>query len=137
MIKYNWDKIINKTKSDPTSIMVVIHLLTYNIVPTNTKDPTYKYYGKDFDGDSFLLNPRQLLAERKNYSNEECAIYVSAASFRNYFEYKKTGNTTLPLIHFPASHNIITNNRLLWIKDEVVHFKFEGNRKKQQNGNKI
>jgi hypothetical protein len=137
MIKYNWDKIINKTKSNPTSIMVIIHLLTYNIVPTNTKDPTYRYYGQDFDGDSFLLNPRQLLAQRKNYSNEECAIYVMCASFRNYLTYKRTKDSTLPLIHLPFSDNTITNNRLLRIEDEVVHFKFEGNRKKQQHGNKI
>ena len=131
MIKYNWEKIINMTASDPTSIMVVIHLLTYNIVPYSKKDPTYKYYGKDFDGDSFLLNPRQLLAQRKNYSNEECAIYVMCASFRNYLKYKRTKDASLPLIHLPFSDNTINNNRLLQIKDDVIHFKFEGNTGKQ------
>ena len=66
MIKYNWEKIFRETNGDSTSILTIVHLLTYKRIPASKKDKTYKYFGKSFVGDSFLLNPRQLLAERKN-----------------------------------------------------------------------
>ena len=134
MIKYNMNKILTATEGDPTAIMTIIHIMTYKIIPSSHRDKTFKYYGKSFYGNSFLLNPRQLLVERKNYSNLEAAIYVQVASHRNYFEYKRTGDTTLPLIHLPMLEDIINNNRLLQMKDGVIHFKFEDNAKwKKEN----
>ena len=67
MIKYNWDKIMRATEGDPASVLTIIHILTYNRLPYSKNDPTYKYYGKDFIGNSFLLNPEQLLREAKKY----------------------------------------------------------------------
>jgi hypothetical protein len=96
-------------------------------MPSSYKDPTYKYYGKSFYGDSFLVNPRQLLVERRNYSNLEASVYLTIASYRNYHHYKATGDTTLQLIHLPIMEEIINNNRLLQIKNERIYFKFEDN----------
>ena len=129
MIKYNWEKINSETKGDSTSILTIVHLLTYKRIPASRKDKTYKYFGKSFVGDSFLLNPRQLLAERRNYSNKEAAEYIAVASYRNYFNYKQTGQTTLELIHLPVSENIVNRNRLLRIENGPVHFLFENNAK--------
>jgi hypothetical protein len=129
MIKYNWEKINSETKGDSTSILTIIHLLTYKRIPASRKDNTYKYFGKSFVGDSFLLNPRQLLAERRNYSNKEAAEYIAVASYRNYFNYKKTGQTTLELIHLPVDTSIVNRNRLLRIENGLVHFLFEDNAK--------
>jgi len=129
MIKYNWEKINSETKGDSTSILTVIHLLTYKRIPASRKDNTYKYFGKSFVGDSFLLNPRQLLAERRNYSNKEAAEYIAVASYRNYFNYKQTGQTTLELIHLPVTTTIVNRNRLLRIENGLVHFLFEDNAK--------
>jgi hypothetical protein len=125
MIKYNWEKIAQTTKSDAGKIMLIIHMLTYPRTPYNYKDPSYKYYGQSFTGLSFLLNPKKLLAERKNYTNRECAEYISIASYRNYMEYKKTGDSSLQLINLPFLEEIFNNNRLLTMKEGVIHFRFE------------
>jgi hypothetical protein len=125
MIKYNWAKILKVTEGDSNSIVLIVHMLTYPRVPTSYRDPTYKYYGQGFEGFSFLLNPEKLLTERKNYTNKEAAEYVAVASYRNYLEYSKTGDTRLHLIDFPLFEEIISNNRLLHMKDGTIHFKFE------------
>ena len=129
MIKYNWEKIYNETNGDSTSILTVVHLLTYKRIPASRRDKTYKYFGKSFVGNSFLLNPRQLLAERKNYSNKEAAEYIAVASYRNYFNYNRTGETTLELIHLPVDTTIVNRNRMLRIENGLVHFLFEDNAK--------
>jgi len=129
MIKYNWEKIFTETKGDSTSILTIVHLLTYKRVPASRKDKTYKYFGKSFVGNSFLLNPRQLLVERRNYSNKEAAEYIAVASYRNYFNYNQTGKTTLELLHLPVETTIVNRNRLLWIENGLVHFLFEDNAK--------
>ena len=129
MIKYNWEKIFRETNGDSTSILTIVHLLTYKRIPASKKDKTYKYFGKSFVGDSFLLNPRQLLAERRNYSNKEAAEYIAVASYRNYFNYNRTGETTLELIHLPVTTTIVNRNRLLRIENGLVHFLFEDNAK--------
>ena len=125
MIKYNWEKILKVTKGDSNSIVLIVHMLTYPRVPSNYRDPTYKYYGQSFEGFSFLLNPEKLLTERLKYTNREAAEYVAVASYRNYLEYNKTGDTRLHLIDFPLFEEIINNNRLLHMKDGTIHFKFE------------
>ena len=129
MIKYNWEKIYNETNGDSTSILTIVHLLTYKRIPASKKDKTYKYFGKSFVGNSFLLNPRQLLAERKNYSNKEAAEYIAVASYRNYFNYNRTGETTLELIHLPVDTTIVNRNRMLRVENGLVHFLFEDNAK--------
>ena len=125
MIKYNWAKILKVTEGDSNSIVLIVHMLTYPRVPTNYRDPTYKYYGQSFEGFSFLLNPEKLLTERLNYTNREAAEYVAVASYRNYLEYSKTGDTNLHLIDFPLFEEIINNNRLLHMENGTIHFKFE------------
>ena len=127
MIKYNWEKIFREAKGDSVSILTIIHLLTYKRIPASRKDKTFKYFGISFLGDSFLLNPIQLLAERKYYSNKEAAEYVAVASYRNYFNYNQTGKTTLELIHLPVETTIVNRNRLLRIENGLVHFLFEDN----------
>ena len=125
MIKYNWAKILKVTEGDSNSIVLIVHMLTYPRVPTSYRDPTYKYYGQSFEGFSFLLNPEKLLTERLKYTNREAAEYVAVASYRNYLEYNKTGDTRLHLIDFPLFEEIINNNRLLHMEDGTIHFKFE------------
>ena len=125
MIKYNWAKILKVTEGDSNSIVLIVHMLTYPRVPTSYRDPTYKYYGQSFEGFSFLLNPEKLLTERLKYTNKEAAEYVAVASYRNYLEYNKTGDTRLHLIDFPLFEEIINNNRLLHMKNGTIRFKFE------------
>ena len=125
MIKYNWAKILKVTEGDSNSIVLIVHMLTYPRVPSNYKDPIYPYYGQSFEGFSFLINPERLLTERLKYTNREAAEYVAVASYRNYLEYNKTGDTRLHLIDFPLFEEIINNNRLLHMKNGTIRFKFE------------
>ena len=125
MIKYNWAKILKVTEGDSNSIVLIVHMLTYPRVPSSYRDPTYKYYGQSFEGFSFLINPERLLTERLKYTNREAAEYVAVASYRNYLEYNKTGDTRLHLIDFPLFEEIINNNRLLHMKNGTIRFKFE------------
>ena len=110
MIKYNWEKILRETKGDSVSILTIIHLLTYKRIPASRKDKTYKYFGKSFLGDSFLCNPRELLVQRRYYSNQEAAEYIAVASYRNYFEFMQSGKTTLELLHLPVDTTIVNRN---------------------------
>jgi len=125
MIKYNWAKILKVTEGDSNSIVLIVHMLTYPKVPSSYRDPTYKYYGQSFEGFSFLINPEKLLTEKSKYTNREAAEYVAVASYRNYLEYNKTGDTRLHLIDFPLFEEIINNNRLLHMKNGTIRFKFE------------
>ena len=133
MIKYNWEKIAETSQHDPSQIMLLIHMLTYPRRPSNYRDPTYKYYGQSFEGLSFLLKPEKLLVERTNYTNQECAEYVSIASYRNYIEYKKTGDSSLQLINLPLVEEVFNNNRLLRMEDGIIHFKFEEDANNEKN----
>jgi hypothetical protein len=135
MIKYNWEKIMNVTRGDPTSVLLIIHTLTHKRLPNSTRDPAYKYWGKNFSGHSFLLNPEELLVEIKKYSSIEASMYIMIASYRNYLHYKTTRDTTLELIHIPFFTKLINNNRLLRMEDGIIHFKFEDNAKEKNNGN--
>ena len=40
-------------------------------------------------------------------------------------EAQKNKDTTLDLFHFHGKEDIIEKNRLLWIEDDRIHFKFE------------
>ena len=133
MIKYNWEKIAETSQHDASQIMLLVHMLTYPRRPSNYRDPTYKYYGQSFEGHSFLLNPEKLLVERKNYTNQECAEYVAIASYRNYIEYKKTGDSSLQLISLPFLEEIFNNNRLLQMKNGIIYFKFEETQTTEKN----
>ena len=57
--------------------------------------------------------------------DKEVAEYAGVASYRNYHEYKKSGDTTLDLLYLPVSEDIINNNRLLKLRGDKIHFLFE------------
>ena len=109
MIKYNWDKIMRATEGDPASVLTIIHILTYNRLPYSKNDPTYKYYGKDFIGNSFLLNPEQLLREAKKYGYMLASLYIMIASYRNYLYYKKTGKLPKDWKYSPSTARVIVS----------------------------
>ena len=55
--------------------------------------------------------------------------YIAVASYRNYFEFMQSGKTTLELLHLPVDTTIVNRNRLLHLKDGLIHFEFEDNAK--------
>jgi len=73
----------------------------------------------------FLLNPEPLLIQRNRYSDVEIAQYAGIASLRNHFDYRSKRDTTLDLLHYTGKEEILIKNRLLWVEDDRIHFKFE------------
>ena len=80
---------------------------------------------KSFHGTSFLVNPEPLIYPTKIvFRQRDCAVcrYRIAAQSVPLQYYK---DTTLDLLHYNGKQEIINNNRLLWIEDDKIHFKFE------------
>ena len=125
MIFYNWKKIKKESNGSVKDILTILHILTYKLPPVNRHDRIYKFWQKSFHGHSFLVNPEPLFIQRRRYSDSEIAQYAGIASLRNYYEYQKTKDTTLDLFHFTGNEDIIESNRLLWIEEDGIHFKFE------------
>lgn len=125
MILYNWKKIKKEANSSVSDILTILHILTYRLPPVNRKDRIYKFWQKSFYGNSFLVNPEPLFIQRRLYSDKEIAQYAGIASLRNLFAYNTTKDTTLDLLHYNGKQDIINNNRLLWIENDRIHFKFE------------
>ena len=61
----------------------------------------------------------------QRHSDVEIAQYAGIASLRNYFEYQSKKDTTLDLLFFTGKQEILTNNRLLQVKNDRIHFLFE------------
>lgn len=125
MLLYNWKKIKKESNGNVKDILTILHILTYKLPPVNRHDRIYKFWQKSFHGHSFLVNPEPLFIQRRRYSDSEIAQYAGIASLRNYYEYQNTKDTTLDLFLFTGNQDIIENNRLLWIEDDRIHFKFE------------
>tara|TARA_B000000475_G_scaffold270106_1_gene265142 strand:- start:664 stop:1050 length:387 start_codon:yes stop_codon:yes gene_type:complete len=125
MIYFDWKKILEASNGNVADIITIMRIITFRITPKNYYDKTFRFYEKSFHGSSFLVNAEDLLQEGRAYSDKEVAEYVGVASFRNYYEYKKTKDTTLDLIFCQVSENTINQNRLLEIRDGKVHFKYE------------
>jgi hypothetical protein len=125
MLLYNWKKIKKESNGNVKDILTILHILTYKLPPVNRHDRIYKFWQKSFHGHSFLVNPEPLFIQRRRYSDSEIAQYAGIASLRNYYEYQNTKDTTLDLFLFTGNQDIIENNRLLWIEDDSIHFKFE------------
>jgi hypothetical protein len=125
VIRFNWKKILEATKGKENEILLIVHSLTYNLTPKNYRDPLYKYFGKDWSGFSFLVNPEAVFINRPQFSDREWVEYVAVASYRNLNAYYDSRKTTIDLLHLPVSEDAINNNRLLKIEDNKVHFRFE------------
>ena len=125
MILFNWKKIIQHSGGGSNDIFAILHLLTFKSIPKNTKDILYKYYQKDFSGDSFLIHPEMMFTERRSYETLAWLHYIHLASFRNLSSYLETKDATLDLLHSPVKEETIKNNSLLNIEDGRIHFLFE------------
>jgi hypothetical protein len=125
MLFYNWEKILRESKGSVSDILTILNILTYKLPPVNRYDRKFKFWTKSFHGDSFLVNPKPIFIQRRRYSDSELVQYAGIASLRNYFEYQKTKDTTLDLLHFTGNEDSIKNNRLLRIENDRIHFKFE------------
>jgi|TARA_B100001094_G_scaffold322191_2_gene371120 hypothetical protein len=132
MIRYNWKKIAKDSNNKVSDILLIVWYITYEYPPTSKRDRLFKFYGKDYSGDSFLLNPEFIYKHRKSASDSEWAEYIAVASYRSYNEYLTTNKLTIELAQLPkAVQNIIKMNRLLKVEDDKVYFQYEKSQKEK------
>lgn len=124
MFYFSWKKMFNETSS-VKSLLLIYEMLVMNKVPNNKFDPLYRYYGKDFSGQDFLINPYDLLEIRHRYKDKELVEYIALAARRPLADYLATGVRTLPLIHSPISQQRLNTNRLLRIEGDQIVFIYE------------
>ena len=125
MVLFNWKKIVNKTKGSATDILAIMHMMTFMTFPSDTKDVLYKYIHYNFVGDSFAVNLKPFFFEAKNYTPQDRLQYLSLMSRRSFADYMHEKTVTLDLSHSDVSQDAIDNNRLLTLKDGLIHFKYE------------
>jgi hypothetical protein len=125
MLLYNWKKIYRKSGGSSRRILLIVHSMLQKELPRNRYDPVFKYYYEDFSGDSFLINPYRLIADRYKWRDKELASYIGLASFRSLGEYYATGKLSLDLAHSPIGIDAINKNRLLRIEGDQIHFYYE------------
>ena len=130
MVLFNWKKIVKDTAGNKRDIFVIMRWLTFKVVPSNRKDPLYRYISKNYEGDSFLVNAAPIFYEYKNYTTSEIMQYFSLASRRSYAKYIHEGSTTLDFLYTNIEEDAINSNRLLTLEDGNIHFKYEDARRK-------
>lgn len=124
MIFYDWLKLKKATGISSKSIIWAATALVEkqsNNLPKYPNSFSNKYFKLDLSGKSFLINPYGLLRDKYRWTPKEIAQYIQLASYRNFAEYKITGNLRLKTHMCPIPLDIISKNRLLVIhKDEII-----------------
>jgi len=131
MIKYNWKKVKQCAGGKPKVVLALMYLITRGVVPTKWGKYLRDLNLKGIQGDSFILNPEELLESLDFYSEAEVIMYIHLASLRNYTSYHLEGNASLPLLHADIHEKYIQQNGLLEIVGNIIHFKYE----ETKNGN--
>lgn len=126
MLLFNWKKIYETAKGNPTAIVLIVKMLTFKEIPRNKYDKIYSYVNVDFSGDSFMLHPDVLLLNAYKYDNYEVSQYFALASIRSYADYLASGEVTLDSFELSIDENLYKDNRLLSIDDDgKIHFLYE------------
>lgn len=125
MLFYDWQKMFEAAEGSPLAIFIIFKMLTTNAVPRNKFDDIYKYAGKHFTGESFLVHPDVLLHNAYKHDYRDIAQYIALASLRPYADYLATGKTTLDLAICSVDPALFEENSLLHIEDGSIHFLYE------------
>lgn len=130
-ILYDWKKILRASDRKVGHIITIIDMLTFNRKVRSKKDIRSKFINRDFSGDSYLINPEELLRYRMCYTRKELAQYIALASYRSYAEYILTGDSSLSIRKSPIDLDKIRSNRLLSVEGNKIIFLYE--RLKEKN----
>jgi len=125
MLFYDWKKMFEAAEGSPLALFVIFRMLVTGAIPINKYDNIYKYTGKHFNGESFIIHPDVLLHNAYKYEYREIAQYLALASLRPYADYLVTGEPTLDLLLCEVDQELFEDNSLLHIKDGKIHFLYE------------
>jgi hypothetical protein len=133
MLLFDWRKVFYAASGDPTEIIRILRMLVENRVPKNKFDKIYAYSLVDFTGESFLVHPERLLYEGYKYTHREIGIYTALASLRPLADYYAYGKVSLNLLYVPDNiKEYITDNRLLSVENNELHFLYERSPSKKE-----
>lgn len=123
MVLFNFRKILIESGRSGHEFLRIFKYVTYKPKFLYGRNKTYAE--KDWSGNSFLINPKLLLRNRKNHKDMHIIEYIGLASLRNYSDYAVRGTTTLDLLACYGKEDIINNNSLLYTENGKLHFKYE------------
>ncbi len=126
MIKYSWKQILRATDGNIYDVLTAVRSLCPEYKPENNKSKMYLYrYHRDLSGDSYLLNPIDLLNSTIG-NTYQIVQYIYLASFRNTGNYTLTGDKSLDLYLCPITDmNKLKQNPLLIVSRDRIKFKYE------------
>jgi hypothetical protein len=113
MLLYDWKKIFLLTAGQPSGIFTIFEMLVKDSIPRTKYDPIY---------------PDVLLYNSFRHSRQDIAVYLALASMRSLGKYFASGDITLDLLELPIDpfeHLNNTEDRLLYIEDDKLHFLYE------------
>ena len=126
MFLFSWKKIYKNSGGSVDATYLIFKMLVRGEVPKNKYDPIYKYYNKDYTGQSFLKDPEDLLENAFKYKRKEVVEYLALASYRSYTDYIMYNTITLDVINSPLPLHKLKNNRLLYLNpSNQIEFRFE------------
>ena len=126
MFLFSWKKIYKNSGGSVDAIYLIFKMLVRGEVPKNKYDPIYKYYNKDYTGQSFIKDPEDLLENAFKYKKKEVVEYLALASYRSYTDYIMYGTITLDVINSPLPLHKLKQNRLLYLNpSNQIEFRFE------------
>ena len=132
MLFFDWNKVLELSGGKPKKIVALLIIHTYKLKVPKRKKNLSRFFGKNLEGDSFLLNPKQLLENKLKIGFEDIALYLELASQRNYLDYKWQGIKTLPLRYTEINREAIEDHPLLELDDQDnITFYYE----EKDNGN--
>jgi hypothetical protein len=80
-----------------------------------------------------LVHPERLLYEGYKYTHREIGIYTALASLRPLADYYAYGKVSLNLLYVPDNiKEYITDNRLLSVENNELHFLYERSPSKKE-----
>ena len=127
MIFFDWKKLVREANHSAYQIIEIMDMLVFER-PPRRGSLVYKYHKKgiNIQGDSFLINPKNLLIYGlQETTRVKMVEYIKVASFRNYVNYSNYKQSTLPTRHYLGKVELLHYNPLLLVKDGLIHFKYE------------
>ena len=125
MFLFDWKKVYDTAEGNVSRCNMIMEMLIKKQIPNNKYDPIYSYSQMSFMGISFMLHPDVLLFNSYKYSTRDISVYYALASLRSLPEYVVSQKTTLDVLHLPVPLETITQNRLLRIDGDNIHFLYE------------
>ena len=125
VVLYDWDKISRAANGKLDRIITIFDMIVFNRKVRSLSDSRRWVAGKEYSGDSFMLNPEELLQYKNCYTRKEVCRYIALCARRSYADYKIYGTKTLDLVKCPLPLYKLQRNRLLEIKDNKIYFLYE------------